>query len=122
MLLFIVCTIFSIFAVVLIQPIVAEIAEDGGFGFCSRCPRAFESVMQANLTWFQTIVMADEWGTYFTPIIEHTPSTAFLIIPVTVLIALGLLNIVMSVIVSKAEDARRDNEKELLQTKLSEYG
>jgi len=119
--LFVFFTICSIVAVELIQPIVVEVAENGDFGTCTRCSRAFASVMQANLTWFQTIVLGDDWGVYFTPIIEHTPTTGFFIITITIIVALGMLNILMSVVVSKAEDARKDNQEEQLQEKLSEY-
>ena len=115
------CTMCSIVAVEMLQPIVNELAKQGAFGLCSRCPRAFESVMQGNLTWFQTIVMGDAWGDHFAPIMEHSPVTAVFIVSVTVSIAFGLMNILMSVIVSKAEDARRINEQLHLQSKLQEY-
>jgi len=110
-LMFFLLTICSIVAVQFIQPIVASMSDHNLFGGCSRCAVAFESVMTTNLTWLQTIVMGDSWGSYFLPIMEHHPYTAFLILPVCLLVSMVLMNVLLTVIVDEANVAREKAEK-----------
>ena len=53
-------TIWSIVLVENVHPVNVLLEYEA----CERCPRAFRSVMTANLTLFQQIVTGDSWGNY----------------------------------------------------------
>merc|ERR1712080_561808 len=58
-------TVYSILAVKILHPINKRVKANplGIYDGCERCPRAFESVFGACLTFFQTLVAGDSWGT-----------------------------------------------------------
>lgn len=103
-------TFWSIVAVELLHPIVSLLAQRGEFEGCDRCTRAYSSVMQSNLTFMQQIVAGDSWGQVSIPIIEESPGTFVLFFAVFVSITFGLLNLVLTVIVDVANQARDNDE------------
>lgn len=104
-----VLTVWSIIAVQIIHPLATDLDEKGRFGDCSRCGRAFATVMSSNLTFLQQIVAGDSWGQVTIPIIEEHPLTAFIFIPVLVTIALAITNVILAVIVDSAEITRKND-------------
>merc|ERR1712176_676608 len=104
--LFILLTIFSMFAVEIIHPLNLQVADTGVYSGCNYCETAFETVFQANLFWFQTVVAGDSWGMVIIPVIKMFPATILYFVPVTIAISMGLMNLVLSVIVDQANDAR----------------
>merc|ERR1719247_1829753 len=113
--------IWSVFAVEMVHPLVKELAEEGKFEDCERCPRAFSSSGQALLTFTQQIVAGDEWGSSTIPIIEKHPWTAIFFGAVLVSVNLGLMNLILSVIVDKAQQARSEDAKWQMQEKEEQF-
>eukprot|EP00927_Polykrikos_kofoidii_P068033 TRINITY_DN63436_c0_g1_i1.p1 TRINITY_DN63436_c0_g1~~TRINITY_DN63436_c0_g1_i1.p1 ORF type:complete len:651 (+),score=109.40 TRINITY_DN63436_c0_g1_i1:36-1955(+) len=98
--------IFAIIAVELLHPINVEVAATGEYDDCSRCPRAFESVSASLLTFTQQIIAGDSWGRVSVPIIEMKPVSGFIFLCLIVVVNLGLMNLVLTVIVDSAAEAR----------------
>merc|ERR1712232_382656 len=88
---------------------------------CERCGRAFESVFASMLTFTQQIVAGDSWGVVTLPIIEAHPWTAVFFVSVLVSIQLGLMNLILSVIVDKAQQAHADDARFVLQQRQEEF-
>lgn len=106
----------SIIAVQFIHPLNAQIQESGYYADCDRCGRAFETVMQASLTFTQQIITGDSWGTVTIPIIEHYPPTVVFFVSVFLLVGLCILNLILGVVVTVATETsdklRKDMEAE----------
>merc|ERR1719361_3026003 len=115
-LVFFILTFWSLVSVELIHPIVRELAEQGKLDDCPRCSRAFRSVMEANLTWTQTIIAGDAWGKYSLPIIEEAPASSIVLVGALLTVNLAAMNLVLSVIVDAAVDSREsDTEIKLVE-------
>jgi Ca2+-binding EF-hand superfamily protein len=97
--------LWGIIAVEIIHPLNMQVAETGIHEGCPRCLRAFESVEQSALTFVQQIVAGDSWGQVTIPIIEQYPFTVIYFTMVLISIDLGLMNLILSVIVGKAQQA-----------------
>merc|ERR1712032_79472 len=112
-----VLTGWSTIAVEVIHPVNVALFREGAYGDCARCENAFASVMESNLTWFQTIVAGDSWGVLALPIMDRHPWTAFIFLPVYVTINFGLLNLILAVIVDRACEARQQDEQRCIDEK-----
>lgn len=106
----VVLTTCSIFAVEFISPLNVKVAQAGAYGHCERCGRAFETVATSNLTFIQQIIAGDSWGQITVPIVEAYPATGIFFFVVFGLIDLGVLNLILTVIVNAAEEARLTNK------------
>lgn len=105
-------TIWSILAVEFIHPVNLEVAElTSGYDGCDRCVRAYESVFQSNLTLFQSLIAGDSWGLVTIPVMERQPSTAIFFIGVHITVSIGLMNLLLAVIVDRAQQARTNDVK-----------
>jgi len=104
-------TLFSILAVEIVHPVNLRLADRGEYVGCDRCVRAFETVLQANLTFMQQIIAGDSWGQLSVPIIEEEPFTAIILISALVMINLGVLNLILTVIVNAAHEARMNDKR-----------
>lgn len=93
--------IWSMVAVVLIHPLNKNIDHGG----CDRCARAYSSVWQALLTFFQQIVAGDSWGQVTIPLIEAYPITILVFIPAFLSIGLSCLNLILAVVVTASQSA-----------------
>merc|ERR1719506_1634304 len=126
-LLFVVLMIWSVVFVELVNPLVLDMLKEEQegqadyFSDCERCGRAFSSTMQAMLTFTQQIVAGDEWGAVSIPIIEKHPWTVIFFSAVLVTVDLGLMNLILSVIVDKAQQAHNDDLKFQVQEKEEEF-
>lgn len=107
--LILVLTLFSCAAVEFINPIVLDMAANNDFTECERCSRAFSSVWNSQITFFQTVVAGDSWGQVAIPIIEKVPATAPFFVVVLVVIQLGILNLILAAIVDQASAAHEDD-------------
>lgn len=105
-------TVWSIFAVELIHPQMADLADEEVWATCGWCHSAFSSVMHANLTFFQ-IISGDGWSTLARPLIEKHPWTAFIFVGVIFTMTFGMLNLVTAVIVDNAAQGRQNDVKYL---------
>lgn len=108
--------LWSIVAVEILHPMVQDITENTDlFDGCDRCTRAYSSVEHSCLTFFQHIIAGDAWGEVNIVIIERYPSAAIFLALVLVTMNLGLMNLVVTVIVDKAQEAREQNVHTRLQ-------
>jgi len=114
-------SLWSIVAVEVVHDVNLRVYETGVYGHCPRCERAFESVLQANLTFMQTIVAGDSWGQLALPIIEESPLTAIVLIGAFVTVHLGVLNLILTVIVNAAHEARESDEKLRAAERMNRY-
>eukprot|EP00930_Biecheleria_cincta_P067091 TRINITY_DN5347_c0_g1_i2.p1 TRINITY_DN5347_c0_g1~~TRINITY_DN5347_c0_g1_i2.p1 ORF type:complete len:618 (+),score=103.53 TRINITY_DN5347_c0_g1_i2:79-1932(+) len=115
-------TIWSVLAVKYVHPYNKELAETTSvYDGCNRCKRAFETVPQAILTFTQQIVAGDSWGQVSVPVLEAYPATGFIFGGVLVSVNLGLMNLILSVIVDKANAASEDDRAYQLQLKQAEF-
>eukprot|EP00428_Durinskia_dybowskii_P034123 CAMPEP_0170256004 /NCGR_PEP_ID=MMETSP0116_2-20130129/27855_1 /TAXON_ID=400756 /ORGANISM="Durinskia baltica, Strain CSIRO CS-38" /LENGTH=546 /DNA_ID=CAMNT_0010507013 /DNA_START=75 /DNA_END=1711 /DNA_ORIENTATION=- len=105
---------WSILAVMFIHPVSQEMTEHGIWARadCDRCPRAFESVQLSMLTLCQTLVAGDSWGMATLPIIEYNPMTALFFIPSLITVSLAVLNLILAVIVERANEAKVVTERD----------
>lgn len=119
--LFFMLTFCSILAVHVVQPYNEEVAKTGVYEGCGRCPRAFKTVMDANLTFLQTIVAGDSWGRVSVPIMEMFPWTAVLFSAMLISITLGAMNLILTCIVDKAMESRENDKNFQLHLKRSSF-
>merc|ERR1719359_2168252 len=105
----------------MIHPLVLDLVEEGKFEGCERCPRAYSTVVNSNLTYIQHIVAGDSWGQLTIPIIEAHPWTACLFIPVLVTISMAIMNVILAVIVESAEETRRNDLVERMKIKEAHF-
>lgn len=107
---FLMLTIWSILAVEFIHPINLEVAEHtSDYDGCVRCARAYETVMQSSLTLFQGLIAGDSWGMVTIPVIEYRPWTAVYFVSVHISVSIGLMNLLLAVIVDRANAARGED-------------
>jgi len=108
--------IFALAAVELIQPVVERIPWDD----CDRCGRAYSTVAHAGLTFVQQIVAGDSWGLVTLPIVEEAPWTVLFFLAVMVTINLLVINLILAVVVEKAQQAHRDDQAALVREQAKE--
>ena len=117
--LFFLLSLWSIILVQYIHPITAGIDWEA-YG-CERCSRAYSSIMQSNLTLWQHLVLGDSWGSVNIPIIEKVPWTAAILCGVVITVVFGLMNLIIAVILQRAEDARDHDKTVIAHQKELEY-
>lgn len=120
-LLFVMLTVWSIIAVELIHPVNKEVAETGLYENCPRCGRAYASVSESTLSFVQSVVAGDSWGEVALPVMERQPWTALIFLAVLVSIQLGLLNLILTVIVDRAAQARQEDRQFILSQRQQEF-
>lgn len=105
---FMIMTLWSVLAVELLRDRLQEMVDGGAMNWrdCERCGRAFASVMDSNLTLFQTIVAGDSWGLVAIPLIEAHPWSAIIFIGAMMTVVFGVLNLIVAVVVERFADAR----------------
>eukprot|EP00931_Biecheleriopsis_adriatica_P082029 TRINITY_DN55413_c0_g1_i1.p1 TRINITY_DN55413_c0_g1~~TRINITY_DN55413_c0_g1_i1.p1 ORF type:complete len:397 (+),score=84.90 TRINITY_DN55413_c0_g1_i1:49-1191(+) len=111
--------LFSVLAVEVIQPLAADVFEEGHE--CHRCAFAFSTVWSAGITLFQQIVAGDSWGLVTIPILEKYPASILFFVPVLVIIQFGILNLVLVAIVDQAQKAGENDAMLQAQLRLEAY-
>eukprot|EP00747_Dinoflagellata_sp_TGD_P112675 gnl/TRDRNA2_/TRDRNA2_171535_c1_seq3.p1 gnl/TRDRNA2_/TRDRNA2_171535_c1~~gnl/TRDRNA2_/TRDRNA2_171535_c1_seq3.p1 ORF type:complete len:566 (+),score=90.35 gnl/TRDRNA2_/TRDRNA2_171535_c1_seq3:225-1700(+) len=109
-------TIYSILACLMIHPLNKDMAQNGFYADCERCPRAFESVELSFVTFFALTFFGEGWGDIL-PLIERYPAIGLYFILVAVTVQLALLNLVLAGIVDSAVEARKGSEKDIANDK-----
>jgi hypothetical protein len=112
--------VLSIVAVQFIHPINLEIAEEGMYDGCERCPRAFSSVASSMLTFTQTLLAGDSWGQLAVPIVERAPLTYAYFLLVLTTTCIAAVNLILAAIVEAAQQARMKGEHELVAMREAE--
>lgn len=113
--------VIGVLAVQILHPVNRRVSEKGIYDGCDRCPRAFESTANAMLTFTQQIITGDSWGTVSMPIIEEEPATAIFFILVFVLIALMVMNIILSMVVEASLKAADEDKRQVIREKERAY-
>lgn len=101
-------TVWSIVAVEYVSPLMPTIHDSGLWEGCTWCPEAFETVMGANLTFFQ-IISGDGWSALARPIIRKHFWVAALFVSMIFVVSFGLLNLIIAAIVDTAALAREND-------------
>lgn len=107
---------WSLVGVELIHPLVQEAVKLGKLD-CERCPRSFSSVWLANITLIQTVLCGDAWGEVAIPLIEMYPLSIAYFLASFVSVNLGIMNLIVAVIVDRAQQAREDDHQNQLKEK-----
>lgn len=108
LLLMIFLSIISIITVEFVHPIAMAVHAAGGCADVD-CSRAFGTVMESNLTFFQIFILGDNWGAYAIPIIDAAPWTGLIFISTAMTIFMGFGNLIMAIIVESAAAAREQD-------------
>merc|ERR1711971_168552 len=93
--------IFSLVSVQFVRSPNSEIVHEDPF-----CKEAFDTVQDAMLLFWQTTVAFDAWGTCFVPLARHAPFTVLISGSALVCVQLGFMNLILSVVVEAASQAR----------------
>ncbi|CAE8697771.1 unnamed protein product [Polarella glacialis] len=112
---FMVMTCWSMAAVELLNPLMTKLASEGEWPDCPQCSRSFLTVMEANLTFFKTIVAGDSWGLIAVPLITAYPWTALIFIGASLTVVFGVLNLVVAVMVDELAEQRQRNVTQMAQ-------
>jgi voltage-gated sodium channel len=101
--------LWAIVTVEIIGPLSRSIPksqEDEGW-----CGFAFTSVWHAMLYFFQTLIAGDSWGACALPLARKYQGSFVLFVAVLVTVQLGFMNLLLSVIVDGAAEARGENDR-----------
>lgn len=96
--------ITAILAVEFIQPLSADVFEEG-----SRCDEAYSSVFATLMLLVQTLMAGDSWGECSLGVIMKYPLTTPFFITSLVLIQIGTTNLIMAVVIQKARAAQESD-------------
>mmetsp|Transcript_29818 Transcript_29818/g.88558 ORF Transcript_29818/g.88558 Transcript_29818/m.88558 type:complete len:495 (-) Transcript_29818:7-1491(-) len=107
----IILLIWSVISVEVLRPL-AENMEG-----CIACETAFESVISAAFMWFSLIFAGEGWVDFAVPLMKMEPFCIPVFVVAYVSINLGLVNLILSVIVDRAAEARLEDAKSTLATK-----
>jgi Ca2+-binding EF-hand superfamily protein len=100
---------------------VRQLAEEGAYDGCDRCPRAFATVGDAAATFVQQIIAGDGWGTVCMPLIDRYPLLLVFFILVIMSVDVGILNLLTSAVVDNVHERREQNDKLKIQEKKDAY-
>jgi voltage-gated sodium channel len=122
LLIIVVLTIWSIIAVEVLHPLMDDVARTGVWDNCPRCINAFDSVTDSLLTFFGQIVAGDSWCQVSVPLIRAYPWRAVPILCGALFsINLGVLNLILTVIVDRAQQAHAEDLSNTTKAKVEEY-
>jgi hypothetical protein len=107
---------WSIIAVEFMQGYMPALQAEGGYSSCVWCEHAFESILNANLTFFQ-VITGDGWSILARPMISKHAWTAVVFVAVIFTMVFGLLNLIIAVIVDSAAQAREQDLFNMAQRK-----
>jgi len=113
-LLFALLTAYSILLVEYVHPYNSKIK----YFQCAECTEGFSSVGLSVLTLFKQLIAQDSWIISF-PVVKEAPWLAPIMVFVVVTVTLGVLNLILTVIVERAADARDKDVKEAARQKVS---
>jgi len=115
-LLFALLAAFSIILVEYVHPVNSQIV----YPECDECDGGFKSVWYSVLTLFKQLIAGDSWIISF-PLLDKSPALAPLLIFVVVTVTLGVLNLILTVIVERAAEARERDLAETARLKSAEF-
>jgi voltage-gated sodium channel len=119
-LILVVLFVFSVIGVEVIRPYNEELTDAGAHADCDLCAEAFSSVQQSFVTMFLMVFVGEMWSDVAHPIIKRQPMMGFVFMAAFCIIHLGVLNLILTVIVDGAEQARADTLEEQVMKKKAE--
>jgi len=105
---------FSIILVEWVHPANSQIHYFG----CTECTEAFRSVSQSVLTLFKQLIAGDSWLISF-PLFNEEPLSVIIMVAIVVTIMLGVINLILSVIIERAAEARNKNLEDMARHKAA---
>jgi len=112
MLLMVMLVAYSIILVEWVHPKNSQIT----YSTCSECTTAFRSVWWSTITLFKQVIAGDSWIISY-PLIESQPGVAFVMMVIVVTVSLGMINLILTVIVERAAEARERDVAENVKQK-----
>jgi len=112
MLLMVMLVAYSIILVEWVHPNNSQIT----YSTCSECTTAFRSVWWSTITLFKQVIAGDSWIVSY-PLIERQPGVAFVMMVIVVTVSLGMINLILTVIVERAAEARERDVAENVKQK-----
>jgi len=85
---------------------------------CTECTEAFRSVSQSVLTLFKQLIAGDSWLISF-PLFNEEPLSVIIMVAIVVTIMLGVINLILSVIIERAAEARNKNLEDMARHKAA---
>jgi hypothetical protein len=116
-----VLTFFSLISVTVIKPVHKDLEEDGAFAHCDACSGAFDTVAASFQTWFYIVFIGDLWSDLVVPLGKERGFIIVIFFAGFIGINLGIMNLILTVIVDRAAEARADDEAFLLDEKKEGY-
>jgi len=116
-LILIVLLIFSVVGVELIRPYNDELIAAGQYDDCEQCVLAFSSVKESFFTMFLMVFIGELWSDLAYPIVRQQPLIGIVFMTAFCIVQLGLLNLILTVIVDGAAQARADDLDEQVEKK-----
>lgn len=104
--------VFSIVGVEIFHPINVTLHHEDEY-----CEDIFASVWNATLMFIQTLVAGDSWGLCTIPIIQHNNLSIVFFASAVITIQLGVTNLILSVVVQRAEAAHLSDVQQVLERK-----
>jgi len=109
---------FAIISVEIVHPLNLRYIETRPEGDVAEwCEAAFDSVFNATLLFFQTLVAGDSWGSCILPLVRYQPAVGLIFICATGSVQMGFLNLILSVVVDSAARSRVAEHEEVLKEK-----
>jgi len=116
----IVLLIWSVIAVEVLRTITVDGCEDDPYCHPEEVAEAFADVWESMFTWFLLIFVGEKWPELAVPIMRQVPLTVVIFLSAYVTINLGLMNLILTVIVDRATEARFEDERQKVQEKKDE--
>jgi len=108
---------FSVLMVELVHPVNSQMV----YTSCPDCSDAFRSVFWSTLTLFKEIIAGGSW-IISSSVIERSPALCIVLVMAVAVISLGTMNLILSVIVERAGEARDRDIADRIQQKDEEAG
>jgi len=99
----------------------SKVQASGHFDDCRDCTESFHTVGDAMLTLVKTILAGDSWGQIAVPTMQVAPWTSVFFLSSLVSVQLGMLNLVLAVIVQRAQEAHSEDINLVLSERLSRF-
>jgi len=115
LMLFAMLILFSILMVELVHPVNSQVE----YGTCSDCSSAFNSVVRSSITLFKEIVAGGSWMISY-QVMQRSPWLGIVLVMVVAIVSLGTMNLILSVIVERASEAREKDVADRIQQKDEE--
>jgi len=106
---------FSVLMVELVHPVNSQMV----YTSCPDCSDAFRSVFWSTITLFKEIIAGGSW-IVSSSVIEKSPPLCIVLVMIVAVISLGTMNLILSVIVERAGEARDRDIADKIQQKDEE--